>query len=376
MNALGMDKAPSETRVVVAMSGGVDSSVSAALLVEQGFQVIGLTMQLYDHGRATARPGACCAGQDIDDARRLAEKLGFPHYVMNFEDRFRAEVMEDFADAYLAGETPIPCVRCNQTVKFRDLMARARDLGADALVTGHYARRVEGPMGPELHRAADMAKDQSYFLFATTGEQLAFLRFPLGAMDKAETRAQARRLGLAIAAKPESQDICFVPQGSYAELVREMRPGAAAAGDIVDLAGRVLGRHAGIIGYTVGQRRGLGIGGGKPLYVLRLEPATRRVVVGPESALYADRVELREVNWLGGGGERVCEDGRRVRVKLRSTQPAVPARLFAGPAATAHVLLDEPQAAIAPGQACVFYDGERLLGGGWICRPETTSASP
>jgi tRNA-specific 2-thiouridylase len=372
-----VDKPPEQTRVVVAMSGGVDSSVAAALLMEQGYQVIGLTMQLYDHGEATARPGACCAGQDIHDAARIAEKLGFPHYVMNLEDKFRTDVMEDFCYTYLAGQTPIPCVLCNQTVKFRDLLVRAQDLEADALVTGHYARRIEGEDGPEMHRALDESKDQSYFLFATTKEQLAYLRFPLGEMDKSQTRAQARRLGLSVASKPESQGICFVPEGSYGDFVRRMRPGAAQPGDIVDEAGTVLGHHEGIIDYTVGQRRGLGIGGGTPLYVLSIDPATRRVMVGPEEALYGERVELGEVNWLGSGtmNEAADESGLPVQAKLRSTQPAVGARLFAAGegGAGAHLILDEPQAAIAPGQACVFYDGSHLLGGGWIKRGDTRS---
>lgn len=298
MNSLGIHKPPAETRVVVAMSGGVDSSVAAALLAEQGYDVVGVTLQLYDHGAAVARKGACCAGQDIYDARRVADMVGMPHYVLDYESRFSQSVMDDFADSYLRGETPIPCVRCNQTVKFRDLLQTARDLGAEALATGHYVRRVVGKAGPELHRAADPAKDQSYFLFATTPEQLAFLRFPLGGLSKAETRALAERLDLPVAAKPDSQDICFVPNGGYASVVEKLRPGAVEPGEIVDLQGRVLGRHDGIIHFTIGQRRGIGIAGDEPLYVVRLEPEAHRVVVGPRAALARDRVTVRALNWL------------------------------------------------------------------------------
>ena len=368
MNSLGFDKKPADTRIVVAMSGGVDSSVTAALLAEQGYDVVGVTLQLYDHGAAVARKGACCAGQDIHDARRVADTVGIPHYVLDYESRFSEAVMDDFADSYLRGETPIPCVRCNQTVKFRDLLGTARDLGAEALATGHYVRRVEGEAGPELHRAVDPAKDQSYFLFATTAEQLAFLRFPLGGLSKPETRALAQRFDLPVAAKPDSQDICFVPNGGYASVVEKLRPGAVEAGDIVDLDGRVLGRHDGIIHFTIGQRRGIGIGGGDPLYVVRLEPESHRVVVGPKAALARDRVRVQSLNWLEeaplpGSGE---SPGRRAQVKLRSAQPASAGQVFARPDGGAEIMLDDPQHGIAPGQAAVLYDGDRVLGGGWI----------
>lgn len=369
MNSLGLSKRPQDTRVVVAMSGGVDSSVTAAVLREEGYDVVGITLQLYDHGLALQKPGACCAGQDIYDARQVADRIGIPHYVLDYEGRFSQDVMDDFADSYLRGETPIPCVRCNQRVKFRDLLNTARDLGADALATGHYVRRIAGPQGAELHRAVDPAKDQSYFLFATTREQLEFLRFPLGGLTKPETRALAERHGLEVAAKPDSQDICFVPNGNYAEVVAKLRPGSVEPGDIVHVDGRVLGRHKGVVHYTVGQRKGLGIGGirgqeEEALYVVRLEPARRRVVVGPRRDLARSLVMVRDVNWLGP--DLADGTGIEVSVKLRSAQPAASAIWRAGPDGSARVELQEPQHGIAPGQACVVYQGDRVLGGGWI----------
>lgn len=366
---MGLSGAPGATRVVVAMSGGVDSSVAAALLHEQGYDTVGVTLQLYDHGAAVSRKGACCAGQDIYDARLVAEKIGIPHYVLDYESRFRQAVMDDFADAYLAGETPVPCVTCNQTVKFTDLLQVARDLGAQALVTGHYVRRLMGNKGPELHRAVDPDRDQSYFLFATTPAQLDYLRFPLGDLYKDETRAIAGRLGLSVAEKPDSQDICFVPQGGYASVIEKLRPDAVGPGDIVHLDGRVLARHQGIIHYTVGQRRGLGIGGGDPLFVVRLDAARRRVIVGPREALFSNHVRIRTLNWLGDAPP--CAAGQEVAVKVRSTRPPVPATLFTDDAGGANITLHQPEEAVAPGQACVIYDpgkGSRVLGGGWIMR--------
>ncbi len=374
---LGLPGNRAATRVVVAMSGGVDSSVTAGLLKEAGYDVVGITLQLYDHGAAVQRRGACCAGQDIHDARDVAQRLGIPHYVLDYESRFRENVIDDFADSYLRGETPIPCVRCNQTVKFRDLLATARDLGAACLATGHYVRRTVGNGGAELRRAVDPGKDQSYFLFATTPEQLDFLRFPLGGMSKDETRGHARRLGLAVQDKPDSQDICFVPNGDYASVVRRLRPGAIDPGDIVHLDGTVLGRHDGVINYTIGQRRGLGIGGRKdedgqpdtdPLYVVKIEPERARVVVGPRAALATETVGIEQLNWLGGPEDPAMGD-LAVQVKLRSTQPPAPARLTRVAATgSAQITLTEPQFGIAPGQAAVLYseDGDRVLGGGWI----------
>lgn len=348
------------------MSGGVDSSVVAALLASEGYQVIGITLQLYDQAVAVERRGACCAGQDIYDARRVAERLNFPHYVLDYESRFREDVIDDFAEAYLRGETPIPCVRCNQTVKFRDLLAAAQDLQADALATGHYIRRVETADGPALYRAEDQGKDQSYFLFATTRSQLDWLRFPLGSYSKAETRALAQRFDLSIADKPDSQDICFVPDGDYAKLVAKLRPEAQAPGEIVHISGEVLGHHNGIIHYTIGQRRGLGVGGQQdPLYVVRLEPATRRVVVGPHEALARQAIYLKQVNWLGTE-DVTPADGWSLSAKLRSAMAPVPGRFFRQEQGRGLLLLDSPEHGVAPGQAAVLYDGERLLGGGWI----------
>jgi tRNA-uridine 2-sulfurtransferase len=366
-NSLGLAKPPHATRVVVAMSGGVDSSVAAALLKDEGYDVVGITLQLYDQGAASGRKGACCAGQDIYDAARVAERLGIPHYVLDYESRFRTQVIDDFVESYARGETPIPCIRCNERVKFRDLLAVARDLGAVALATGHYVRRAVGRAGPQLHRAADATRDQSYFLFATTRAQLDLLRFPLGDFAKAETRRLAQRFGLPVAEKPDSQDICFVPDGDYGALVQRLKPEASEPGDIVDERGRVLGRHRGVIHYTVGQRKGIGVAAGEPLYVLRLDPARRRVVVGPQAALGTREVPIGAVNWLG---DQVPESGLPVAVKLRSAQPPISARLMLDGRGGGTVLLDAPVLGVAPGQACVFYEGTRVLGGGWIHRAE------
>jgi tRNA-specific 2-thiouridylase len=370
-NSLGLPKPPRDTRVVAAMSGGVDSSVVAAMLTREGYDVVGVTLQLYDHGAAVNKPGACCAGQDIHDARRVADAMGFPHYVLDYESRFRRAVMEDFADTYLAGATPIPCVKCNQTVKFKDLKRVAEDLGADCLATGHYVQRLEGANGPELHRAADASKDQTYFLFATTRDQLEFLRFPLGGLPKSETRALASELGLRVAEKPDSQDICFVPQGKYQAVVEKLRPGSIEPGDIVHIDGRVMGEHNGIINFTVGQRRGLGLATGEPLFVVKLDAASKRVIVGPREALGVSRIALKDVNWIGDPVASEDElNGRNILVRVRSTRPPVPAKLSIG--AGWSVLLDAPEEGVAPGQAAVFYDTKstRVLGGGWIAATE------
>lgn len=359
-------KPPSATRVVVAMSGGVDSSTVAALLHEQGYEVIGITLQLYDMAVTLEKKGACCAGQDIYDAKTVADSLGIPHYVLNYETLFKESVIEDFADSYMRGETPIPCVRCNQSVKFRDLLSMAKDLGADALATGHYVQRVEGENGAELHRAADHHKDQSYFLFATTQEQLNYTHFPLGGMTKDETRQLAARFNLIVADKPDSQDICFVPNGNYAQVIEKLRPGALEPGEIVDMEGRVLGTHNGIINYTIGQRKGLGIAAADPLYVIRLDPAQKRVIVGPESALGTKRFTIKEMNWLDNAA--LPNEGRTVMVKLRSAHIGAPATIFPKGEGLAEVELDTPERAVTPGQACVIYDGDRVLGGGWIIK--------
>jgi tRNA-specific 2-thiouridylase len=328
--------------------------------------VIGITLQLYDMAVTLEKKGACCAGQDIYDAKTVADSLGIPHYVLNYESLFKESVMEDFADSYMRGETPIPCVRCNQSVKFRDLLFMAKDLGADALATGHYVRRKEGMNGAELHRAADPLKDQSYFLFATTQEQLDYVHFPLGGMTKDETRQLATRFGLTVADKPDSQDICFVPNGNYAQVIEKLRPGALEAGDIVDMEGRVLGRHNGIINYTIGQRKGLGISAAEPLYVVKLDPTAKRVIVGPPEALGTKRFRIKELNWLGG--EALGIGGRKVTVKLRSAHPGAEATVYGCGDASAEVELDIPERAVTPGQACVMYEGDRVLGGGWIVK--------
>ncbi|WP_208986132.1 tRNA 2-thiouridine(34) synthase MnmA [Labrenzia sp. OB1] len=373
-NSLDLPGRPEDTRVVVAMSGGVDSSVVAALMKAEGYDVIGVTLQLYDHGAAVSKAKSCCAGVDIHDARRAAETIGIPHYVLDYESRFKEQVMDRFADSYIAGETPIPCVSCNQTVKFTDLLKTARDLGADALATGHYVRSAAAGNRRALYRPADLDRDQSYFLFATTQEQLDFVRFPLGGMPKAKVRELAAEFGLSVANKPDSQDICFVPNGDYAAVIRKLRPNAAEPGDIVHMDGRVLGTHDGIIHFTIGQRRGIGVATGEPLYVVRLDPDTRRVVVGPRKALATRTILLRELNWIG---DQPLDEGDAIEVfaKVRSTRPPAPAtvRMLNG---KAFVDLANGETGVAPGQACVFFNNDdetaRVLGGGWIHKTERT----
>ena len=371
VNSLGFAKPPSETRVVVAMSGGVDSSVVAAQLASEGYDVIGVTLQLYDHGAALAKKGACCAGLDIHDARRVAEEMGFPHYVLDYENVFKDAVIDEFADSYLAGATPVPCIRCNERVKFKDLLETAKDLEADCMATGHYIQRKMGPEKAELHSAADDARDQSYFLFSTTQEQLDYLRFPLGHLpSKDATRELAAKFGLSVADKPDSQDICFVPNGNYAAVIEKLRPGAAEAGEIVDVDGNVLGQHNGVIHYTIGQRRGLGIGGlADPLYVVRLDVDKKHVIVGPKELLSTRTIPVREINWLGDA-PLTSQEEWHVLVRVRSTRPPRPAIIRPISETEASVELLTPEDGVSPGQACVFYDTDssRIFGGGWIWR--------
>jgi len=384
VNNLDIDKDPRDTRVVVAMSGGVDSSVVAGLLARQGYDVLGVTLQLYDHGAAVHRAGSCCAGQDIDDARRVCETLGIPHYVLDYEKRFRDAVINPFADSYVAGETPIPCVACNQTVKFADLLATARDLGADALATGHYIRSRANPVPGHpgrraLYRPVDSDRDQSYFLFATTQDQLDYVRFPLGELPKIRTRELAEEMGLTVAQKADSQDICFVPQGKYATVIEKLRPNSALAGEIVHIDGRVLGEHPGIVHFTIGQRRGIGVATGDPLYVVHLDARSRRVIVGPREALDTRKLILRNVNWLGDADlNELGADGLECFAKVRSTRPPRPALLRCVDGEIS-VELIEGEAGVAPGQACVLYsapgDDARVYGGGFISRSERSPAA-
>ncbi|MCJ8336601.1 MAG: tRNA 2-thiouridine(34) synthase MnmA [Epibacterium sp.] len=371
LNSLGFAKPPSETRVVVAMSGGVDSSVVAAHLADQGYDVVGVTLQLYDHGAALAKKGACCAGIDIHDARRVAEERGFPHYVLDYENIFKDAVIDEFADSYLGGATPVPCIRCNERVKFKDLLETAKDLEADCMATGHYIQRMMGAHGPELHSAEDANRDQSYFLFSTTPAQLDFLRFPLGHLpSKDATRTMAAQYGLAVADKPDSQDICFVPDGNYAAVIEKLRPGAAEPGHIVHADGRVLGAHEGVIHYTIGQRRGLGIGGlSEPLYVVKLDVDNKQVVVGPKEMLATRKIPVREINWLGDEPFSSREEWH-LKVKVRSTRPPREAIIRPISDTDAEVELLTPEEGVSPGQACVFYaaEGSRIFGGGWIWR--------
>ena len=367
MNSLGINKDPKDTRVVVAMSGGVDSSVSAALLHEAGYDVIGITLQLFNYGDAIARPGSCCAGQDIYDAKRVADTRGFPHYVLDYEDRFREDVMEDFADTYLAGETPIPCVRCNQTVKFRDLISRAKELEADVLATGHYVQNIPGIRKYELHRGANGLKDQSYFLFTTTKEQLNFLRFPLGKMNKKETRNIALDLKLNVADKPESQDICFVPNGNYASVINKFSPESFKKGDICDANNNVLGKHDGIINFTIGQRKGIRISNKEPLYVVNIIAKENKVIVGNKEALFIKKIYLKDINLLSD----IENCKKNLFIKVRSTGRLIKAKIKINKS-EAQVNLDENEIGISPGQACVFYSknsfGDKVLGGGWIAK--------
>lgn len=358
-----LDGISSGSRVAVAMSGGVDSSVAAALMVEAGYDVVGITLQLYDHGAMLNKKGACCAGQDIYDAKTVADKMGFPHYVLDYESVFKEKVIEDFADSYLRGETPLPCVKCNQQVKFKDLLQTSQNLGAEALITGHYVQRLFKNKA-ELHRALDHNRDQSYFLFTTTQAQLEYLRFPLGGLPKLETRKYAAKFGLTVAEKPDSQDICFVPNGSYANLVSKLRPGSLDAGDIIHVNGTVLGQHKGIINYTIGQRKGLGISSSEPLYVVRINPERHQVWVGPHEALAISKIYLKEINWLSDITD--FKNGLKCYVKVRSTHSPVAAIVTATNPTSATVTFSTPEYGVASGQACVFYEKDKVLGGGWI----------
>ena len=373
VNSLGFDKEPKDTRVVVAMSGGVDSSVVAAMLKEQGYDVIGITLQLYDHGEAIKKKNSCCAGQDIHDAKNVSSLLDFPHYVLDYESRFKQDVIDSFADAYVKGLTPIPCVTCNQTVKFKDLLETAKDLGADCMATGHYIQRIKGELKNELHRGADVGKDQSYFLFSTTQEQLDYLRFPLGKMDKSETRKLAEKYGLSVADKPDSQDICFVPNGGYADLVQKLRPESVIPGEIIHVDGTVLGKHDGIINFTIGQRKGIGIGGRKddttPLYVVELRPDLHQVLVGGKEFLGKKTISLTNLNWIGD--MQLSSTPQEVLIKIRNSMTPIEATICLN-GDVCEVEFTNAEFGVSPGQACVFYEEDRMIGGGWIITKETT----